>query len=462
MTGSQLGGSFRDPSGFLFTRDGELLRQVQERYRPHYDRLMQSGLYATLVREGYLVPHEERPVAEAMTAGAAFVLRPERIPFVSMPYEWSFGQRRAAALLTLRIQDIALSHGMSLKDASAYNVQFIGARPVLIDTLSFEIRVPEAPWIAYRQFCQHFLAPLALEARVDIRTGHLLRHYVDGIPLDLASRMLPWSTRFTLWAQLHIHLHAKSITRHAATDTSGAGAIKAARVTDHGLRGLLANLTSIVSNLEWKPPGTEWGRYEETLGYAADDRGAKHQLVAAFVRASGARTVLDLGANAGEYSRVARDAGAMHVVAVDGDPVAVERHFRRLQQGADSGVLPLCMDLTNPSPAQGWDHHERPSFAERGPFDAVLALALVHHLAVGNNVPLLGVARMLARLGTVVIVEWVPKADPQVQRLLRAREDVFPSYTEEEFRSAFSTCGLRVLESALVGDSGRVLYRFGT
>lgn len=458
---ARLGSSFRDPSGFLFSRDGVLLRQVQERYRPHYEHLRTSGLYDVLTSRGLLVPHEERPLSEALTDGAAFVLQPERLPFVSQPHEWSFGQRRAAALLTLRVQELALQHGMTLKDASAFNVQFRGATPLLIDTLSFERYAEDAPWIAYRQFCQHFLAPLALQAQVDVRLGLLLRQYLDGIPLDLAARLLPASTRLSLWGLFHIHWHARSIAKHASTEARGRRQpVRPARVTRRGLEGLVSNLTAAVSGLEWRPPGTEWGAYEETLGYQSEDRQAKHTLVRDFVAASGAARVLDLGANAGEYSRVARAAGAAFVVACDGDPVAVERCFRRLVIDNDAGILPLWVDLANPSAAQGWNHREWPSLVDRGPFDAVMALALVHHLAIGNNVPLRGVAEMLTQLGRQVIVEWVPKADPQVQRLLSAREDIFDGYTEGGLRAAFEDVGLRTAACAPIGASGRVLYRF--
>ena len=462
-SGARIGSSFRDPSGFLYTRDGVLLRQVQERYRPHYDRLRGSGLYDALVAEGLLVPHEERPLDEAAAKGAAFVLRPERIPFVSVPYEWCFGQRQAAALLTLRIQELALTHGMTLKDATAFNVQFRGVRPVLIDTLSFEIYEEGAPWVAYRQFCQHFLAPLALQSRLDVRLGGLLRQYLDGIPLDLTTRLLPRRTWFSPAMVIHLHLHARSIARHAATDARAdraAGKVRRATVSRRGLEGLIAHLQSTVAGMRWHPEGTEWGSYEETHNYDASGREAKQSLVAEYVRLCRADRVLDLGANAGEYSRVARDAGASLVVAADADPVAVERGFRRLTAGGEVNVHPLLVDLTNPSPLQGWDHAEWPSFAARGPFDAVLALALVHHLAIGNNVPLDGVAAMLTRLGRAVIIEWVPKQDPQVQRLLSAREDIFDHYTEDGLRAAFALVGYREQLRKPVGDSGRTLHLF--
>lgn len=411
---SRIGSSFRDPSGFLFSRDGVLLRQVQERYRPHYEQLMQSGLYAALTAEGLLVPHEEQPLDHAAAPGAAFVLKPERLPFISLPYEWCFAQRQAAALLTLRVQELALAHGMTLKDASAYNVQFRGVRPVLIDTLSFERYEEGKPWVAYRQFCQHFLAPLVLQARLDVRLGALLRQYLDGIPLDLASTLLSRRSWLNPALLMHIHLHAQSIARHAPTDAQrGVAPARAAVVSKRGLEGVLASLRGAIEGLRWQA-GTEWGAYEETHNYDAAGRASKQGLVAEFVRAAAARSVIDLGANAGEYSRVARDAGATLVVAADGDAMAVERGFHRLRDAAEVGVHPLLVDLTNPAPAQGWAHAEWPALAQRGPFDAVLALALVHHLAIGNNVPLAGVAQMLIGLGRQVIIEWVPKPDPQV------------------------------------------------
>lgn len=457
---SRIGSSFRDPSGFLFTRDHVLLRQVQERYRPHYERLMRGGLYAALVHEGLLVPHRERPLTDAAAGGAAFVLEPERLPFISMPYEWCFAQRKAAALLTLRVQELALAHGMILKDASAFNVQFRGVRPLLIDTLSFETYEEGKPWVAYRQFCQHFLAPLLLQSRVDTRLAALLRQYLDGIPLDLASRLLSRRSWLRPAALLHIHLHAMSIARHAPTDgRKPQSSPQAATVSRRGLEGVLLSLRVAISGLTWKS-GTEWGSYEETHNYDAAGRSSKQGLVAAFVRAASARRVIDLGANAGEYSRVARAAGAELVIAADGDAMAVERAFHQLSEAKETGIHPLLVDLTNPAPAQGWSHGEWPSLAGRGPFDAVLSLALVHHLAIGNNVPLPGIAAMLAQLGTQVIIEWVPKADPQVQRLLSSREDIFDGYTEAGLIAAFDGVGLRAQQRAAVGDSGRTLFRF--
>ena len=205
MSKRPIGASFRDPSGFVFKQDGLIHRQINASYLPHYRQLMESGLYQSLVDKGFLVAHEEAPAAD----GESVVILPEQIPFISYPYEWSFSQLQDAARLTLAVQREALEKGMTLKDASAYNVQFVRGRPILIDTLSFEPYEEGQPWVAYRQFCQHFLAPLALMAKVDIRLGSMSRVYLDGIPLDLAAEILPGRK---LAAPLPVHAHQAPLT----------------------------------------------------------------------------------------------------------------------------------------------------------------------------------------------------------------------------------------------------------
>ncbi len=432
--------SFRDPAGFVFSRDGVLYRQVNAAGAGDYDRLMASGLYAALVERGWLVAHEEADVP-ACTAGAHKVLRPERIGFISYPYEWCFSQLQDAALLTLDAQLLALEHGMSLKDASAYNVQFRGGRPVLIDTLSFEAYAEGRPWVAYRQFCQHFLAPLALMAKVDVRLSQLLRSFIDGIPLDLASRLLPGASRFNFGLLAHVHLHARTQRAHAATDDGGEASATRARsvqVSRNGLVGLLQGLRSTVAKLAWQPAGTEWGDYYQATNYDEAAFRAKQELVGSFLAQAAPRSVWDLGANTGVFSRIASGQGA-DTVAWDIDPAAVERNYRQARGEGARAPLPLLLDLTNPSPGLGWAGGERDSLAARGPVDCVMALALVHHIAISNNVPLANIAAYLARLGRKLIIEFVPKADSQVRRLLASREDIFGNYDAQGFEAAFST-----------------------
>lgn len=446
--------SFRDPNGFVFERDGELYRQVNVAYRPHYDHLMASGLAGSLTDAGLLIAHEEVD-AEAWQPEAAYrILRPERVPFVSYPYEWCFSQWRDAALLTLEVQERALGAEMSLKDASAYNVQFRGARPVFIDTLSFELYEEGRPWVAYRQFCQHFLAPLALWSRVDSTLGRLMRTNIDGVPLELASRLLPWRTWLNPDLLIHVHLHARLQRKY-----SGSGASSPREgFSRRSMRNLLASLRAAIEKLRWAPRGgtAGWAEYTRECSYSDAARGQKRELVKTFLDRIKPGVVWDLGANTGEYSRVAADRGAT-TIAIDLDPACVERNYREAAARGDAQLLPLVMDLSNPSPAIGWQHQERMSLLDRGPADAVMALALAHHLAIAHNVPLTQIADFLQKAGRWLIVEFVPKDDPQARRLLASRDDIFDTYDRGNFEAAFRNWF--AIESAeSIADSGRTLY----
>ena len=442
--------SFRDPSGFVFRRDGEVLRQVNPVYREHFERLTGSGLYAALAKDRLLLPHEELPAP----AGAYKLLRPEPVPFISYPYEWSFGQLKDAALLTLDVQMRALAHGMSLRDASAYNVQFVGGRPVFIDTLSFEVLREGRPWAAYGQFCRHFLAPLALMAKVDVRLSQLLRSHLDGVPLDLASRLLPWRTRLSPALGLHLHLHAKAQARFAG-ESQGAPKVRAVSLDQ--LRAIADSLASAVRGLDWQPGGTEWhDYYEANNNYGDAGLEEKEQLVGAFLDQARPQQVWDLGGNTGRFSRVAAARGA-RVVCWDIDPGCVEANWRHVREHRETGVLPLLLDLTNPSPALGWAHAERDSLAQRGPADLVMALGLVHHLAISNNVPLGRVAAYLARLGRRLIIEFVPKEDSQVRKLLATREDIFADYDTAGLERALARHFTIERKTAIPGTA-RTLY----
>ena len=404
-----------------------------------------------------MVEHEDAPLDEAALPGAAAVIRPRPLDFISYPYEWSFGQLKEAAILTLELQSRALDAGMRLKDASAYNIQIERGRPILIDSLSFELAPVTEPWPAYRQFCEHFLAPLALMAYRDARLGLLLREFIDGVPLDLAARLLPGRTRFNVGISAHLHLHAGA-QRRAAGEAPPAerGAAKPPRrVSETGQRALLDSVRRTVEGLRWSPTG-HWTEYATTTSYSDAATASKAQIVRDMLAAAGGSTAWDVGANTGAYSAIAADAG-YRVLAWDQDAGSVEAHWRRVRGEGNPAILPLVLDLANPSPSIGWALEERSSFLDRATPDLVLALALVHHLAIGNNVPLLSVARLFARMAARAIVEFVPKDDPMTRRLLAARRDIFDGYTIDGFRTAFGQV-YDIVREAPITDSPRTLF----
>ena len=452
LNSRQLPASFRDPSGFLFSRGGVLYRQVNRVYEQEYIRLFESGLYEKLVRARLLIPHVEVDQALAESESAYKVIQPERVPFISYPYEWSFSQLKDAAVVTLSIQRRALKLGMSLKDASAYNIQFVRGKATLIDTLSFETYKEGQPWVAYRQFCQHFLAPLALMALKDVRLNQLLRVYIDGLPLDLASELLPWKSRLNFGLLTHIHVHASAQKRYAGEEIKSRGGA----MSKQAMIGLIDNLEATIKKLAWIPKGTEWGNYYDITNYSDSAFEHKRGLVTEWTNRVKPSVAWDLGANNGVFSR-AVSTPETFVVSFDIDPAAVEKNYLQMKNEKTESLLPLLLDLTNPSPSIGWANRERESFGSRGPADMVLALAIVHHLAISNNVPLLQLAEFFAKIGKCLVIEFVPKSDSQVKKLLASREDVFHNYTVEGFESAFREKFI-IHEKVPVRESKRVIY----
>ncbi len=451
----RLSSSFRDPSGFLFSREGIVYRQVNYKYARNFNHLVDSGLFAILVDEGLLISHEEVEIEAPDPINAYKVILPQQISFISYPYEWCFSQLKDAALATLKIQKHALDFGMTLKDSNAYNIQFVEGKPVLIDTLSFDDYREGQPWDAYRQFCQHFLAPLALMAKVDVRLSQLLRNYIDGIPLDLASTLLPWSSRLVPTFLLHIHLHASAQQHYADKKVEKSSVSRQMSKTQ--MLGLIDSLEFGVRKLRWQPGGTEWVDYYEAADHYTKEA-AKHkkEIVAGFLDRTQIQSLWDLGSNQGTFSRLASERG-IQTVAFDIDPGAVERNYLDVVKNNEKKQLPLVLDLTNPSPSIGWNNQERMSLVERRPVDAVMALALIHHLAIGNNVPLSLIASYFHQLGRWLIIEFVPKTDPQVEILLATRDDIFTLYDKENFEIVFSE-KFKIIELIPIIDTKRRLY----
>lgn len=447
--------SFRDPSGFVFSEGRLIYRQVNLIYKDNYELLINSGLYEKLVSSGLLIPHEEVNLQEARDKYTYKIIKPQLIPFISYPYEWCFSQLKDAALVTLEIQKKALEYGMVLKDASSYNIQFIEGKPVLIDTLSFERYQESTPWKAYKQFCGHFLAPLALMYYVDIRLNQLLRIYIDGLPLELVNRLLPFRAQFNPNIFLHIYLHDKFQRRYSFIPLDKK--TFRTRYNLSSLQGLIASLESSIKKLTWPIKKSQWSDYyPESKSYTQASVNHKKQIVSNFLDGVSPQTAWDLGANTGLFSRIASNKG-IFTVAFDNDPFCVEINYQESIKNCETNILPLLLDLTNPSPGIGWENKERMTIFERGPVDVVLALALIHHLAILNNLPFNKIVSFFKKLCKWLIIEFVPKDDEMVKKFLSVREDIFTDYTKENFEKEFSNA-FKIHECVKIRDSKRVLY----
>lgn len=446
--------SFRDPSGFVFRHKGELYRAIAPAYFEHFELLMQSGLFQKLIEKNLLINHEEVSFRLPDEFTPFKVIKPHLIPFISYPYEWCFSQLKEAALLTLKVQKEALKHGMILKDASAFNIQFIGPNPVFIDTLSFEKYKEGEPWKAYGQFCRHFFAPLSLMSYRGYELSQFLTTNIDGIPLGLASSLLPLRAKLmNSGVALHVAIHGRMEKKYSSGGSYGK--IPSVTLSRSKLLSMIEHLENCIVHFELKPQKTRWNEYVIQDSYTKEAAEKKEKIVLEWLQKTKPSVVWDMGCNTGKFSQIAA-ANSNYVVAMDADAYCVEYLYKELKRGIKN-VLPLVINFSNPSPASGWANKERKTISMRGRADVVLALALVHHLHIGNNVPFHKISDYFSELGKILIIEFIPNEDKHIKQMLLQKETVFQEYTEENFRSAFEK-NYFIRERCRLPDSGRVLY----
>jgi hypothetical protein len=455
-------GSFRDPLSRVYLTEGRVFRGLSAEALADFEALAASSFYAEALERGDIVGTELVADAPATLRDWAAVLRHEPIAVVTHPYEWSFEMLRDAARLQLGLSRRALTDRLLTKDSSSYNIQFTGTKPVFIDVGSFERLRKNEPWIGYRQFCELFLNPLYIQALCDVPFQPLLRGSINGISPVAAAGLIGGRGRLQKGVLTHVRLHARAERKYADADRvrDVRGELKRAGFGPGLIEAQLRNLLKAVDGLEWKAQSSTWSEYTDRSHYTTEDLAAKDAFVARAVESVPARDlVLDLGANDGRFSRTALVAGAGYVVAVDGDDVVVDRLYRDLRREGEQRILPLVVDLSDPSPGLGWRSHERASFVDRIRPDLTLCLAVVHHLALTNNAPLDEVVGFLADFGAPLVVEFPHRDDPMASRLLaRKRDGLFDSYDVANWEKAL-TERFRVLTQIVLPSGTRTLYR---
>jgi ribosomal protein L11 methylase PrmA len=454
-------GSFRDPDGTVYELGGEIYRTVSERAGADYAFTKATGLFDKLIEAKKLVATSEvdRSVLGEAAGQTGMVLRHERVPFISYPYEWSFPLLKSAALHHLDIQIAALKQGVSLSDASAYNIQFNGPKPIFIDLLSFKRYRDGEVWTGHRQFCEQFLNPLLLRALFGIPHNNWFRGALEGIETDKLARMMPWWRNFSFNILTHVTMQARLQAGAMRDNSKGVAKAREVKLTKDGYLNILRSMKNWIRKLSPRDTGaTVWQNYAENTTYRSEEQELKRQFVADFCDKTKPGVLWDVGCNTGEYSEVALQSGARKVIGFDFDQGALERaHARATAKSLD--LLPLFQDGANPSPDQGWANSERKSVIGRGAADAMIALAFEHHLAIGRNVPLPRVVDWLVAMAPRGVIEFVQKSDPTVQQLLALREDIFPDYTIEAFEAALAAKA-SIVRKARVSEAGRTLYWF--
>jgi hypothetical protein len=447
---NQLPSSYRDPAGFVFEENGIVYRQVNQCYRLHYDHLIASGLYEKLTSQKLLIAHEE--ITEE-NLEAYKILKADRIPFISQPENWCHSQLREAAILTLKIQKISLQYGMTLKDATPKNIQFIGCRPVFIDTLSFEKIVIEKPWVAYRQFCESFLAPLAIGHYSNIPTNRILQGWPTGIGLKTSRKLLPFISYFNIDITLNIHLQSAIIKNEKHSQK------KQISFSEKKHNDLISSLQRGVETCKAPKTKEHWTHYYEEAATRANYIVEKERIIRSWMNELPMfKTGIDLGSNTGHFSKILAERSSF-TIAVDNSEASIEGLFSEAKGDSfnyHEKILPLVLDLSN---SNFTDSPPSSGIFSSGPYEIVLALAVTHHLIIRNNIPSEYCIELLGKLTkNILLLEFIPADDPLSVQMREDKDHVYHEYeqsmTEKHIERYF-----QIEECIEIGSSGRFMYR---
>ncbi len=455
-------GSFRDRNGRVYYYNDEIYRGLSQKAFEDWEALSATDFYSHYSKAMKIVPTEQVQTDSTQSIQIPFaqsweaVLKHDRIPFISYPYEWSFSMLKDAALLQLELLGAALDEDMIVKDSSAYNIQWFGSQPVFIDIPSFEKLQTSEPWVGYRQFCQLFLYPLFLQAYKDVTFQHWLRGSIDGILPEEICNLLSTRDFFRPGVFMHVYMQNKMQDRHKSTTKNVKAELKLAGFSKELVKSNVKRINKLVEGLRWKRKQTEWSDYQNIHNYSDEDHKLKEEFVEKVSRLRSWPLVWDIGCNTGNFTRIVAD-NADCVVAMDADHLAIENLYCSLHRDKDTNILPLVINLADSSPNMGWRGLERKSLVERGSPDLTLCLALVHHIVIGANIPMAEFVQWLAGLKTALIIEFVTKEDDMVRTLLLNKEDHYDDYELEYFKKCLNDY-FYIRDEKILNSKKRILF----
>tara|TARA_Y100001970_G_scaffold271866_1_gene367841 strand:- start:191 stop:1612 length:1422 start_codon:yes stop_codon:yes gene_type:complete len=458
-------GSYRDPAGYVYSLENKIYRIVNKFGKNNYEFAKNNKIIEESIDNKFLVESNELSLDETPEAlkglNGSYIIEHKKIPFISYPYEWSFSQLKDAALLHLKFQIFLLNKKAALKDASAYNIQFIGKKPVFIDLLSIKPYEEGEHWLGYRQFCEQFLNPLLLKSLKGMNFNNLYRGNLEGITSNELIKFLSFKDKFSINIQLHVIWHSKLINSTINQNEKNIKKyqnIKKLSLTSY--RSILEQLYRWINKLHPLKEKSAWDNYATDNTYERKQIIQKKLIVSEFCLNNKPVSIIDLGCNTGEYSEVALNNGCSYAIGYDSDINAIEKSYIN-SKNKNLNLLPLFADISNPSPAQGWLQSERDGFLSRSKAEAVIALAFIHHLAIGKNIPLKDIINFITSISKKGLIEFVPKDDQTVKKMLISREDIFQEYNEENFFKLLNNF-VKVKNVININGSGRKIIEFSS
>ncbi|OGQ38072.1 MAG: hypothetical protein A2W61_01530, partial [Deltaproteobacteria bacterium RIFCSPLOWO2_01_44_7] len=414
-------GSFKDREGRVFTSGGRIFRTLSQSAFDRMEVLEKDSRLQRLIDSRALIPSHLTTAKEVGFDPKLYgevIMEHEKVPVVTYPYEWSFDMLRDAALLTLNLLESCLEMGLILKDATPFNILLHKNKMVFIDTLSIDYYTEGRPWEGYSQFCREFLFPLMLTAYKGVEFQSWLRGELKGLKASDLSHLFSWFDNFRKGVFTHVHLQAWLERSFARKDVAIRNSFNQQNYSKGQLLRIVKNLRRIIKTMRYKPSNSEWIRYDRENPYDASEEEKKRNFVQKAFAESTLHTIVDLGSNIGQYS-AETNSSIKTIIAIDKDPACINHFYHRCKEWNTKAFYPVVVDLLSPTPAMGWGLQERQSLFERLKGDGFLALALVHHICIGGNVPLLEFVKLLKSFGNYGVVEWVGKEDKMVQRMLR-------------------------------------------
>ena len=453
-------GSFRDPAGQVFYHSNKVYRIVKQTGKKRIDFLNSKDLINKSSKNNFLIESRLLNGQEIKDLGfknEEIIFEHKKIPYVSYPYEWSFSQLKAAALHHLDFNLFLLDQGATLIDASAYNIQFIGSKPIFIDLLSIKEYIEGEYWYGHKQFCENFLNPLILTSKKGVQFNNWFKGNLEGIPTSDLNNLLNFLDKFSYNIFVHVYLLNKFENKYKDQNKEVKINLKR-KFPKNNFISMLKQLRSFIKNLKPKKIKTVWENYSVANTYEKSEENEKVKIVKKFINENKFNKIIDLGCNDGFYSKIAVNENTNFVVGFDYDPISIDRAFNDLKKN-QTNFLPLIFDATNPSSNIGWNESERKSFNKRVDFDALLALAFEHHLVIAKNIPLLDAINWLISLAPKGLIEFVPKNDETIQKMIKFKGDIFPDYNENNFKNCIEKKA-KILSITQITSSGRKIYQY--
>ena len=445
-------GSFRDPAGRIYYKNNKVFRKLSALGVERYSKLDEANIIDKSIENGFLIETKKNQINNEV------ILEHEKIPYISYPYEWSFSQLKDAAIFHLDFHIFLLENNATLIDSSAYNIQFIGSQLKFIDVLSIQKYTEGDYWMGHKQFCENFLNPLILKSKKGIKFNNWFKGNLEGIETSELNNLLNFYDKFSYNIFIHVHLLNKLEEKFRTKKTLKPIDQKKKKFSKRSFVAILSQLRKFIIGLQDNKNISTWDDYSKNNSYSIEDKNKKKDCVSQFCKKNNFELIADLGCNDGEYSILSLKNGCKKVIGFDFDINAINNAYKNSNL-ENLHFLPLHFDATNPSANIGWYQKERKGFIERANFNAIIALAFEHHLAIAKNIPLNDVISWLVSLAPTGLIEFVPKEDETIKKMLEFKGDIFPEYTEENFEK-YLLRNSKIISKSKVSSSGRTIYEY--